>query len=114
MGGIAHTGGMAVADTTRDALDRAAAGRTLADRFLHTVAGHPDQVALRARADGDAPWQELTYRDYAAQVAPVAAGLEALGVGPGDRVVLMMRNCIDFHLIDTAVMFRGATAVSIY
>ena len=35
---------------TKELLDEAAAGGTLPDRFLRTVAAHPDQVALRARA----------------------------------------------------------------
>ena len=97
---------------TRDELDEAAAGQTIPSRFLRTVADHPDQVALRQKVDEG--WVELTYRAYADQVAVVTAALEGLGVGPGDRVVLMMRNIIDFHIVDMAVLFRGATAISIY
>ena len=37
-----------------------------------------------------------------------------LGVGPGDRVVLMMRNVPDFHFIDLGVAALGATPISIY
>ena len=33
---------------------------------------------------------------------------------PGDRVVLMMRNIPEFHWLDLAVLFLGATPVSIY
>jgi long-chain acyl-CoA synthetase len=102
-----------VAEITRDELDAAAEGGTIGGRWLRTVAAHPDQVALREKA-ADGSWRELTYREYADQVAVVAAGLESLGLGPGDRIVLMMRNCIDFHLVDMASIFCGATAVSIY
>ena len=104
-GGRVHT-------ITREELDQAAEGQTVPIRFLRTVAAHPDLVALRAK-DGD-QWVELTYQDYADQVAVVTAALEAHGVGPGDRVVLMMRNTIDFHIIDMALLFRGATPISIY
>jgi long-chain acyl-CoA synthetase len=97
---------------TRAELDEAAEGQTVPMRFLRTVAAHPDQVALRAK-DGDG-WVEVTYREYADQVAVVTAALEAHGVGPGDRVVLMMRNIIDFHIVDLALLFRGATPISIY
>jgi long-chain acyl-CoA synthetase len=97
---------------TRAELDEAAEGQTVPMRFLRTVAAHPDQVALRAK-DGDG-WVEVTYREYADQVAVVTAALEAHGVGPGDRVVLMMRNVIDFHVVDMALLFRGATPISIY
>ena len=101
-----------MAEITKDELDEAADGQTVPMRFLRTVAAHPDQVALRAK-DGDG-WVEVTYREYADRVAVVTTALEGLGVGPGDRVVLMMRNIIDFHIIDLALLFRGATPISIY
>jgi long-chain acyl-CoA synthetase len=93
-------------------LDRAVKGQTFASRWLDTVAAHGGNVALRAR-DGER-WVELTYADVAARVARAATGLKALGVQPGDRVVLMMRNVPDFHVVDLAVVFCGATPVSIY
>ena len=43
-----------------------------------------------------------------------AAGMAASGVGRGDRVVLMVRNIPQFHVLDLAALLCGATAVSIY
>jgi long-chain acyl-CoA synthetase len=97
---------------TKDELDRKVEGQTIASRWLETLAVHPDNVAVRAR-DGDR-WVEWTYADVGDRVARAAAGLRTLGVGPGDRVVLMMRNIPEFHVVDLATMFCGATAVSIY
>jgi len=97
---------------TKDELDRKVEGQTIASRWLETLAAHPDNVALRAK-DGDR-WVEWTYSDLADRVARAAAGLRTLGVEPGDRVVLMMRNIPEFHVVDLATMFCGATAVSIY
>jgi long-chain acyl-CoA synthetase len=97
---------------TKDELDRKVEGQTIASRWLETVAAHPDNVALRAK-DGDR-WVEWTYSDVADRVARAAAGLRTLGVEAGDRVVLMMRNIPEFHVVDLATMFCGATAVSIY
>ena len=37
-----------------------------------------------------------------------------MGIGRGDRLVLMMRNIPEFHIIDTAAYFLGAAPVSIY
>jgi long-chain acyl-CoA synthetase len=102
-----------VAAITTEELDAAAEGATIPQRFLRTVAAHPEAVALRQRQE-DGSWREVTYGEYRDQVATVAAALERLGIGPGDRVVLMLRNVIDFHLVDLAVLFRGATAISIY
>ncbi|MFL6205391.1 MAG: AMP-dependent synthetase/ligase [Acidimicrobiales bacterium] len=98
---------------TRDELDRAAEGQTITSRFLDTVRAHPDQVALRAKQP-DGSYAEWTYADHADHVAGAAAYVEGLGVGAGDRVVLMMRNVPEFHFIDLGIAALGATAISIY
>ncbi|GIU90741.1 MAG: hypothetical protein KatS3mg010_1840 [Acidimicrobiia bacterium] len=85
---------------------------TLPQHFARTVAEHGDRVALRWK-DGDAV-RESTWREYGDAVARVAAALRDLGVGRGDRVVLMMRNRPEFHVADTATTVLGATPISIY
>src|SRR6478672_11835416 len=87
-------------------------GQTVPSRFLQTVRSRPDAVALRAR-DGDG-WQESTFAEYAEDACRVAAGLQELGVGRGDRVVLMMRNRSEFFVADMAALLVGATPISIY
>ncbi len=94
-------------------IDQLVAGQTVANQFLATVQRHGDRTALRWRNDDDS-WGSCTWSEYAAQVAQVAAGLSAMGVGKGDRVVLMMRNIWQFHVADVAAYFLGATPVSIY
>ena len=44
----------------------------------------------------------------------MAAGLQAAGLRPGQRMVLMMRNRPEFHVVDLAATFLRATPVSIY
>ena len=100
-------------EITKADLDQRVEGQTVCSRFLDTVAAHGDLVALRAKED-DGGWRSWTYDEYADRVSRAAAGLASLGVGPGDRVVLMMRNIPEFHVIDVAVAFLGATSVSIY
>jgi len=88
-------------------------GRTIPKAFLATVAAYRDRTALRWRkSDGD--WASWTFGDYASQVARVAAAYRDLGVRPGDKIVLMMRNIPEFHILDMAAYFCGATPVSIY
>jgi long-chain acyl-CoA synthetase len=99
--------------TSIEELTAAVAGQTIASAFVTTSRAHADRVALRERAADDS-WRELTFADYATAVGEVAAGLRAAGVGPGDRVVLMMRNIVDFHVVDMATVFCGATPISIY
>ena len=96
-----------------DELTAAVEGQTIATEFLKTVERMGDQVALRAKNASDG-WDEWTFDDYAEHVAGATATLKSLGVGPGDRVVLMMRNIPDFHFLDLAVVFCGATPISIY
>jgi long-chain acyl-CoA synthetase len=95
-----------------DEIQAAAEGRTLPSAFLDTVAAESSRVALRWQ-DG-AGWRSWTFADYANRVARATAGFLALGVRPGDRVVLMMRNIPEFHVLDMAASFCGATPVSIY
>jgi long-chain acyl-CoA synthetase len=85
---------------------------TISTRFLATVAACRDEVALRqASVDGE---QVLTYAEYADQATRVAAALHELGVGHGDRVVLLIRNRPEFHVADVGALLAGATPISIY
>ncbi|HEV7865686.1 MAG TPA: AMP-binding protein, partial [Acidimicrobiia bacterium] len=90
-------------------------GRTVPSLFLETVSARPDAVALRWRPAGsDRATASLTWAEYAERAARVAAGLADLGVRPGQRVVLMMRNRPEFHYADMGVLLAGATPISIY
>src|SRR3954453_24227119 len=83
--------------------------RTVLDGLLNHLDRHPDTVALRS-LEGEA-W---TWREYADRAARFAGGLKALGVGGGDRVVLMLRNRLEFHVADLGALLVGATPISIY
>ena len=85
---------------------------TIAGAFLETVRRSGAATALRWK-DGEA-WQGWTFDEYADRVARAAAGLRAQGVGRGDRVVLMLRNRPEFHVLDIATLMLGATPISIY
>ncbi|HMN20085.1 MAG TPA: AMP-binding protein [Ottowia sp.] len=51
---------------------------------------HGSEVAMRERDRGI--WQEITWQAYLDQVLAAAAGLEALGVAPGDKVLVVGDN----------------------
>lgn len=88
-------------------------GQTVPTEFVKTARAYADQVALRWR-NPDETWGEWTFAEYAERVAKAAAGLAEQGVGRGTRVVLMLRNIPEFHVLDMAVYFCGGTSVSIY
>jgi long-subunit acyl-CoA synthetase (AMP-forming) len=83
---------------------------TLPQAFQRTARIGPDAVAVRTVGDT----QTLTWREYAAQVRQVAAGLAALGVGRGDTVSLMMANRIEFYPLEVGAQHVGATSFSVY
>ncbi len=99
--------------TTSDEIMQRVEGKTVPTAFNATVAAHGDRTALRWRNDDDS-WAEWTFRDYAERVSKAAAALRDWGIQPGDKVVLMMRNIPEFHVLDVATYFCGATPVSIY
>ncbi len=98
--------------TSRQEIDAAVAGKTVASQFLETVSRRRGAVALRFK-EGEG-WNQWSWEDLASRVASVAAGLASLGVSPGDRLVMMVRNRPEFHVLDSAALFLGATPISLY
>ena len=83
---------------------------TLCEAFQRTAAIDPDAVALRTPGDT----QTMTWREYAADVRRVAAGLAGLGIRRGDTVSLMMANRIEFYPLEVGAQHLGATSFSVY
>jgi long-subunit acyl-CoA synthetase (AMP-forming) len=83
---------------------------TLCEAFQRVAAIDPDAIALRTPGGT----QTLTWRELAAQVAKVAAGLAGLGVRRGDTVSLMMANRIEFYPLEVGAQHLGATSFSVY
>ena len=104
--------------STIDELHARVDGQTVPTRFLALAAERPDAVFLRSMstAPGSNPvgWNTWTIGDVRTLAARTAAGLQALDVEPGERVMLMMRNRPDFHWLDLGAQFVRATPVSIY
>src|SRR5205085_4523063 len=79
------------------------------------VGARPDAVAVRWRPPGgDTATETMTWAEYADRACRVAAGLRDLGVQPGDRILLMVRNRPEFYSADMGVLLAGATPISIY
>ncbi len=89
------------------------AGATVPMKFIELVAASPQLKLLNSMSEGGG-WTTFTAADVRDLTARFAAGLQAAGLGAGDRVLLMMRNRPDFHWIDLAAQFLRATPVSIY
>ena len=99
--------------TTSQELQDRIAGSNIPKRFLTNLERNAAVEVLRWK-DADGAWQSWTLQELADVTARLATGLAGLGVGKGDTVVLMLRNRPEFHALDLAVLFLGATPVSIY
>ncbi len=99
--------------TTSKDIDERIVGQNIPKRFLANVQRNGDVTALQWKTSTD-EWESITFNELADQTARLAAGLSDLGVGPGDRVVMMITNRHEFHPLDLAILFLGATPISIY
>src|SRR5882724_11739688 len=84
-------GRLAVSEQS-EAISLAEIAAEIPDRIHRVADGHvstsPDRVAL---IEDGVSW---TYRELDRAVGDIAAGLESLGVGAGDRMVIVSENCI--------------------
>ena len=77
----------------------------LKEMFLRAFARFGTRPAVRAR-DG-----ELSYAELFAQASALSSVLQARGIGPGDHVVLLLRNSVEFVIADIALILAGAGKV---
>ena len=93
----------------------AVVGTTAPQTFLELVKEHPDLPALHSmQSEVPGSWQICTLGEYADNTARAAAGLQLAGLGPEQRILLLLRNRPEFHWFDLAAQFLRATPVSIY
>ena len=88
---------------------------TVVDFLLERGKNHPNQVAIHQpyrRLTGYRYWT-VTYDILADRVKSAAAGLQMLGLKPGDRVVLLAKPSIDFFTAVFAIMHAGCVLVAI-
>jgi long-chain acyl-CoA synthetase len=72
----------------------------------------PDDVVFTRKVDGR--WAPVTAKEFATEVAALAAGLGASGVQAGERVGLMSKTRYEWTLCDYAIWTAGAVTVPIY
>lgn len=85
---------------------------SLVAMFLGRAAERGDKPFLSARRDGK--WQAISWREAADQVCLLAENLLALGLEPGDRVMLVSENRPEWCIADLAIMAAGLVTVPTY
>ena len=88
------------------------ASPNLVSLFLARAEALGEAAMLRAKRDGQ--WVATSWREAARQVCLIAEGLRALGLEPGDRVLIVSENRPEWCLTDFAIMAAGCVTVPAY
>jgi acyl-CoA synthetase (AMP-forming)/AMP-acid ligase II len=66
---------------------------TITDHLQRAELLYGERIGVVDEPDQPAPsWGSLTYRDVAARARAIAAGLDAMGIAPGERVAMVTQN----------------------
>jgi len=100
------------------------ASARLTDTVFERAEQDPGRVVLRRKASlapsgagpggGEAAWQDITARQFRDEVAALAKGFIAAGIGEGDRVALLSRTRYEWTVVDYALWAAGAVPVPVY
>ncbi len=94
-----------------------AAGRTVCGELAHAADRFGELPAYSDR-DGAGPqagpWQTITWAQTRQQARELAAGFAALGLQPGEKVVLMLPNRVEHVLADLGALHAGGVPVTFY
>jgi long-chain acyl-CoA synthetase len=93
-------------------IDAVVEGKTILDFFDRNAERFPDQPAILWKEGED--WTHRTWSQYHRDVTEAAAGLQTLGVEPGDFVAIMAGNRPEHGAADLAASMAGGTGVTIY
>ncbi len=88
------------------------AAGNLVSLFLARADERGERPFLWAKRDGK--WQSLSWNEAARQVCLAAEGFRALGLGDGERIMLVSENRPEWCLADLAIMAAGCITVPAY
>ena len=73
----------------------------------------PTRVAL-TQPMGDGSVRDFNWSEVAGQVRRMAAHLQSMGVGSGDKVAILSKNCAWWLMSDLAIWMAGGVSVPLY
>ncbi len=94
-------------------------GKTVGDVFLARLEKSPKRIGYRFKptAPESGPvgqWKGLSFEDFSDSMTAIAQGLIALGVKPGERVIIASNTRVEWALADFAILGCRAITVPIY
>ena len=88
------------------------AAGTIPGLLMCRAARTPNAVAYSEFDDGR--WRDVTWREMERIVARYRVALDQAGMEDGDRVAILLPNCIDWIAFDIAAMANGLITVPLY
>ena len=85
---------------------------TLSQLFLSTLKNHVRPDLLAAKVDGE--YVPISTEEYGRRVRHLSLGLADLGLGAGDKLILLSENRPEWTITDMAALCAGAITVPIY
>lgn len=85
---------------------------SMPELFMARTAELGDRPFLWAKRQGS--WRPHSWRELAASAQSLARALPALGIEPGDRVMLVSESRPEWFVTDIGVMMAGAVTVPVY
>jgi len=82
--------------------------------FRARVAVMPERVAYRQFDEASGAWVAYTWAQVATEVTRWQAALVKEGLVPGDRVAVMLKNCVEWVIFDQAALGLGLVTVPLY
>jgi long-chain acyl-CoA synthetase len=100
------------------------ASARLTDTVFERAERDPGLVVLRRKTspassrtrhgDRETAWRDVTAREFRDEVAALAKGFMAAGIGEGDRVGIVSRTRYEWTVLDYALWAAGAVPVPVY
>ena len=87
---------------------------TLYGLFQARVSTSPDKIAYRQFDTPSETWVSFTWAQVAAEVTRWQRALLQEGLVPGDRVAVMLKNCVEWVIFDQAALSLGLVTVPLY
>lgn len=81
--------------------------RTIPDMLRHTVAAWPEREAFRQYDYAERRWYSITWRTFHEQVMRWRRAFTHMGLVKGERVAMLLTNCIDAVTFDEAALCGG-------
>jgi long-chain acyl-CoA synthetase len=86
--------------------------KTLSELLLNTLKEYPKDDLMLYKKEG--AYVPLSTREFGDKVRALSLGLRELGLGPGDKLIILSENRPEWVMTDFATLCRGALTVPIY